>query len=172
MTIDKKISTICLAILLIILIAGLWIVHFSRKCSIVHPEFCDNACNTDVDCRNSEGCGCLNIKEECLGGIDSNTHLPSCKCVNNVCQAARFGDSDTACNNDSNCRLVYTGSNPCAPCDSSIDDYKCLNLEKARELDIEKQQYRDNKKIECGACPLPEYSCSCSGQYCKKIKIK
>ena len=172
MTIDKKISTILLAILGIILVGGLWVVHFSDKCSIVHPEFCDKSCSIDADCYSSAKCGCLAASEKCLGDMNSETQLFSCKCVNNVCQKARFGDQDMTCNSNLNCQLVYIGSKPCAPCDSSIEDYKCLNENKAQEIRNEKEQYRDSKEIKCGACPLPEYACVCENQFCGKIKIK
>lgn len=172
MTIDKENSTILLAILVAILVGGLWVFHFSHKCSIIHPELCDNSCIIDSDCYSSAKCGCIAISEQCLGDDDSEIDSSSCKCVNNLCQIARFGDQDIACNSNFNCRLVYTGDKPCSPCDSSIDDYRCLNSKKAQEIRDEKEQYRENKEIECGACPLPEYTCVCEIQSCEKIKNK
>ena len=172
MRIEKKISTILLAIFAVILVGGLWVFHFSHKCSTVHPEFCCKSCNMDADCYSSAKCGCIAANEECFGDMDSETELFSCKCVNNVCQKARFGDQDMSCNSNFNCKLVYIGSKPCDPCDSSIKDYKCLNSKKAQEVKNEKEQYRNSKKIECGACPLPEYTCVCEEQSCEKTKIK
>ena len=172
MRIEKKISTILLAIFAVILVGGLWVFHFSHKCSTVHPEFCCKSCNMDAGCYFSAKCGCLAIGEKCLGDINSETQLFSCKCVDNVCQKARFGDQDMACNSNFNCKLVYIGSKPCAPCDSSIENYKCLNSKKAQEVRNEKEQYRNSKKIECGACPLPKYTCVCENQFCDKIKDK
>lgn len=172
MTIDKKISIICLATIGIILLGVFWAVYFSHQCSIVHPEFCDRTCAEDIDCYSSAECGCLSADEKCLGDMNCETETSFCKCVNNVCQIARFGYNDMNCGSDFNCRLVYAGSNPCPPCDSSIDDYKCLNAEKAQEINNEKEQYRISKKIECGACPSPKYSCVCQNQSCEKTKIE
>ena len=172
MTIDKNFLTILLAIFGIILIGELCTIHFSNKCSISHPEFCDKSCNMDADCYSSAKCGCIAANEKCLGDINSEIQLSSCECVNNVCQKARFGDQDIACNSNFNCKLVYIGDKPCAPCDSSIKDYKCLSSKKAQEVRNEKEQYRNSKKIECGACPLPEHTCVCENQFCEKTKIK
>lgn len=169
---NKQILTICLVILGIILIVGLFAVYFSGKCSSTHPEFCDKSCDTDSDCYSSAKCGCLAISEKCLGDTNSDIESSSCKCVSNVCQIARFGDQDMSCNSNFYCELVYTGSKPCAPCDSSIGDYKCLNSKKAQEIRNEQEQYRINKEIQCGHCPEVEYTCICKTQFCEKAKIK
>ena len=94
---NRKFLIICLIIIGIVLISGLWAMYsLHNRCSVEHPEFCDRSCNTDVDCYSNctRDCGCMNIWEDCEGAIKCAAPLFPCKCVNNVCEIAEFGEKD------------------------------------------------------------------------------
>ena len=42
---------------------------------------------------------------------------------------------ETQCEIDSECSLAYTGSDICLPCDTSVEEYKCLSSEEAEKIE-------------------------------------
>ena len=94
---NKKIL-IGILIVGIVLIGGWRGWNSFHKCSVAHPEFCDRSCEIDEDCYPSclRDCGCINALESCR--VDIRCEVPpfSCKCVNNVCEIAEFGEKDIA----------------------------------------------------------------------------
>ena len=74
----------------------------------------------------------------------------------------------TQCKVDSDCELVYIGSNVCPPCDFSLEDYKCFNLDEAEKI-------KENRaRAMCKSKPChPEfdrYICKCANGKCEKVK--
>ena len=72
-----------------------------------------------------------------------------------------------SCNTDNDCVLAFTGDSPCAPCDFTHKDYKCVSLEKADIL----QQKRKTKEVLCDMCPphsAPKPNCVCEQNICTK----
>ena len=78
---------------------------------------------------------------------------------------------ETQCEIDSECELVYTGSNICLPCDTSIEEYECLPSEEAKKIEEERFKKMVDKKIFCEQClEKPQHTCKCVNVKCEKVK--
>ena len=78
---------------------------------------------------------------------------------------------ETQCKIDSDCELAYTGSNICLPCDTAIEEYKCLLLKEAEETEEERFKRMVDNKIFCERClEKSQHTCKCESGKCEKIK--
>ena len=59
---------------------------------------------------------------------------------------------ETQCDIDSDCKLAYAGSNICLPCDTSVEEYKCLSLEEAKKTEEERFKRMVDDNILCERC--------------------
>ncbi|MEA1936531.1 MAG: hypothetical protein U9N04_00240 [Patescibacteria group bacterium] len=80
---------------------------------------------------------------------------------------------ETQCEIDSDCILAYTGFDTCLPCDTSIEEYKCLPSEEAKEIEEERFKRMVDDKIFCERClEKPQHTCKCENGKCEKVKIE
>ena len=78
---------------------------------------------------------------------------------------------ETQCEIDTDCKLAYTGSNICLPCDTSVEEYKCLPLEEAKKIEEERFKRMVDDNIFCERClEKPQHICVCSNGKCEKVK--
>ncbi len=78
---------------------------------------------------------------------------------------------ENQCEIDSDCNLAYTGSNICLPCDISIEEYKCLPSEEAKEIEEERFKRMVDNKIFCERClEKSQHTCKCESGKCEKVK--
>ncbi len=70
------------------------------------------------------------------------------------------------CKIDSDCAFTYTGSRVCAPCDTSREDYKCLNWEEIEKMGERKIFHH----VVCKPCQEPQHNCTCSNGKCSKVE--
>ena len=78
---------------------------------------------------------------------------------------------ETQCEIDSDCKLAYTGSNICLPCDTSIEEYKCLSLEETKKIEEKRFKRMVDDNIFCERClEKPQHICVCSNGKCEKVK--
>ncbi|MCK5320657.1 hypothetical protein KAJ61_04675 [Candidatus Parcubacteria bacterium] len=78
---------------------------------------------------------------------------------------------EAQCKIDSTCKLAYTGSNICFPCDTSIEEYKCLPLEEAKKIEEERFKRMVDNNIFCERClEKPQHICKCENGKCEKVK--
>ena len=75
------------------------------------------------------------------------------------------------CEIDSDCKLVYTGSDICLPCDTSINEYECFPSKRAEQIQEERFKRLVESKTLCERClEKSQHSCECENGKCKKVK--
>ena len=80
---------------------------------------------------------------------------------------------ETQCEIDSDCELVYAGSNICLPCDTSIEEYECFPLKEAEKIEEERFKRMVNDNIFCERClEKSQHACKCENGKCEKVKEK
>ena len=74
------------------------------------------------------------------------------------------------CEVNSDCELVYVGSDKCPPCDKARDDFECLNEDKAKKI----RNNGDGSSVICAPCSngFDKYNCGCENGKCEKIKTE
>ena len=78
---------------------------------------------------------------------------------------------ETQCEIDSDCKLAYTGSNICLPCNTSIEEYKCFPLEEAKKIEEERFKRMVDDNIFCERClEKSQHTCKCENGKCEKVK--
>ncbi len=74
---------------------------------------------------------------------------------------------ETQCGIDADCELVYVGSDIYPPCNTSSEEYQCLN-------ESEKIKMRDRDKsgpiVKCSPYAFDRYTCKCANGKCEKVK--
>ena len=75
---------------------------------------------------------------------------------------------ETQCEIDPDCWLVYINDYICLPCDTSLENYKCLNEDEAKIFGGEKI----DPDILCSRCEVEfdKYICKCENGECEKVK--
>ncbi|MEA1962886.1 MAG: hypothetical protein U9M94_01455 [Patescibacteria group bacterium] len=77
------------------------------------------------------------------------------------------------CEIDPDCTLAYSGSNICLPRNTSIEEYKCLPSEEAKEIEEERFKRMVDDNIFCERClEKPQHFCECDNGKCEKVKIE
>ena len=77
------------------------------------------------------------------------------------------------CEINSDCELVYVGSDACPPCDTLSEEYQCLNeSEKIKiwEEQIERDKFKPITACSSCAVEFDKYVCKCANGKCEKIK--
>ena len=75
------------------------------------------------------------------------------------------------CKIDSDCALVYIGSDICFSCNTSIEEYKCLPFKEAKQIEEEHLKKLIDNNIACEKClEEPQHICTCSNGKCEKIE--
>jgi len=78
---------------------------------------------------------------------------------------------ENQCEIDADCNLAYVGFDICLPCDTSIDEYKCLPIEKVKKIEEERFNRMVDDKIFCERClEKPQHVCKCENGKCEKVK--
>jgi hypothetical protein len=75
-----------------------------------------------------------------------------------------------SCAMNSDCTLIYSGESECAPCDQSLESYKCAMPDEAAKIREKRKAIVGN--IACAPCPpaSKNFSCSCANGGCQKVK--
>lgn len=76
----------------------------------------------------------------------------------------------SSCSVNSDCTLIYSGNSKCAPCDQSLESYKCALPDEVEKIREERKLIAGN--IACVPCPPASktYGCLCKNEACQKVK--
>ena len=77
------------------------------------------------------------------------------------------------CEIDTDCELVYVGSDVCPPCDTLSEEYQCLNKNEAKKArDKWDDRFNTDLYIVCSPCEVEfdRYVCECENGKCEKVK--
>ena len=80
---------------------------------------------------------------------------------------------EAQCETDSDCELVYVGSDVCPPCDTLSEEYQCLNKNEAKKArDKWDDRFNTDLYIVCSPCEVEfdRYVCECENGKCEKVK--
>jgi len=80
---------------------------------------------------------------------------------------------ETQCEIDSDCELVYVGSDMCPPCDTLSEEFQCLNKDEAKKVRDEwDNKFNTDLYIACSPCEVESdrYTCKCENGKCEKVK--
>ena len=80
---------------------------------------------------------------------------------------------EAQCETDSDCELVYVGSDIYPPCDTLSEKYQCLNKNEAKEARDEwDDKFNTDLYTVCSPCAVEfdRYVCKCANGKCEKVK--